>query len=143
MAEDLLDPLRRPRVDLLGVLEGRRRELEEAAGDVLVLLGGLDDPEDLLEDAPVRGEGLVAPRLAPLDPQGDPWTLFPTPGEFPFEGIDPQWGAYFRIALPGSESPRYSNSPATIDTFPASLGFIIHKGDTKEPGPDQLPPSSL
>ena len=87
------------------------------------------------DDNNYTGWGL---HLFPLDPQGDPWTLFPTPGEFPFEGIDPQWGAYFRIALPGSESPRYSNSPATIDTFPASLGFIIHKGDTKDPGPDQV-----
>ena len=64
--------------------------------------------------------------------------MFPTPGEFPFEGIDPQWGAYFRIALPGSESPRYSNNPPPIDTFPTALGFIIHKGDTKDPGPDQV-----
>jgi pullulanase len=76
--------------------------------------------------------------LFPLDPSGDPWTLFPTPGEFPYEGIDPQWGAYFRVALPGSESPRYSNNPAAINTFPASLGFIIHKGDLKDPGPDQV-----
>ena len=37
--------------------------------------------------------------------QGDAWTLFPTPGEFPYEGIDPVWGAYVRIALPGSASP--------------------------------------
>ena len=87
------------------------------------------------EDNNYTGWGL---HLFPLDPPGDAWTVFPTPGEFPFEGIDPQWGAYFRIALPGSESPRYSNSPATIDTFPASLGFIIHKGDTKDPGPDQV-----
>ena len=87
------------------------------------------------EDNNYTGWGL---HLFPLDPPGDPWTLFPTPGEFPFEGIDPQWGAYFRIALPGSETPRYSNAPDTIDTFPASLGFIIHKGDTKDPGPDQV-----
>jgi pullulanase len=75
--------------------------------------------------------------LFPLDPAGDAWTAFPTPGEFPFEGIDPQYGAYFRIALPGSESPRYSNSPDPITTFPTVLGFIIHKGDSKDPGTDQ------
>jgi len=87
------------------------------------------------DDNNYTGWGL---HLFPLDPPGDAWTLFPTPGEFPFEGIDPQWGAYFRIALPGSENPRYSNNPATIDTFPAALGFIIHKGDIKDPGPDQV-----
>jgi len=87
------------------------------------------------DDNNYTGWGL---HLFPLDPPGDAWTKFATPGEFPFEGIDPQWGAYFRIALPGSESPRYSNNPATIDTFPAALGFIIHKGDTKDPGPDQV-----
>jgi pullulanase len=87
------------------------------------------------DDNNYTGWGL---HLFPLDPPGDAWTVFPTPGEFPYEGIDPVWGAYFRIALPGSESPRYSNNPATIDTFPASLGFIIHKGDTKDPGPDQV-----
>jgi len=76
--------------------------------------------------------------LFPLDPPGDAWTKFPTPGEFPFEGIDPQWGAYYRIALPGQENPRYSNNPPAIDTFPAALGFIIHKGDAKDPGPDQV-----
>ncbi len=87
------------------------------------------------DDNNYTGWGL---HLFPLDPPGDAWTVFPTPGEFPYEGIDPVWGAYFRIALPGSESPRYSNSPPAIDTFPASLGFIIHKGDTKDPGPDQV-----
>jgi pullulanase len=87
------------------------------------------------DDNNYTGWGL---HLFPLDPPGDAWTVFPTPGEFPYEGIDPVWGAYFRIALPGSESPRYSNNPATIDTFPASLGFIIHKGDLKDPGPDQV-----
>jgi pullulanase len=76
--------------------------------------------------------------LFPLEPSGDSWTLFPTPGEFPYEGIDPQYGAYFRIALPGQESPRYSNNPDSIDTFPEALGFIIHKGDQKDPGPDQV-----
>ena len=86
------------------------------------------------DDGNYTGWGL---HLFPTDPAGDAWTLFPTPGEFPYEGIDPVWGAYFRIALPGSESPRYSNSPPTIDTFPTVLGFIIHKGDTKDPGTDQ------
>jgi len=78
--------------------------------------------------------------LFPLDPPGDPWTLFPTPGEYRFEGIDPQWGAYFRIVLPGNEAAgnEYSNNPDPIDTFPAALGFIIHKGDVKDPGPDQV-----
>ncbi len=60
------------------------------------------------DDGNYTGWGL---HLFPLDPPGDAWTLFPTPGEFPFEGIDPQWGAYFRIALPGKENPRYSNNP--------------------------------
>ncbi len=87
------------------------------------------------DDGNYTGWGL---HLFPLDPPGDAWTLFPTPGEFPFEGIDPQWGAYFRIALPGKENPRYSNNPPAIDTFPAALGFIIHKGDIKDPGPDQV-----
>ncbi|MFO7672946.1 MAG: hypothetical protein R6V74_04490, partial [Lutibacter sp.] len=55
--------------------------------------------------------------------------VFPEPG-FTLNGsigfLDfVQWGAYFRIALAGSENPRYSNNPDTIDTFPTSLGFII------------------
>ena len=75
--------------------------------------------------------------LFPTDPAGDAWTKFPTPGEFPFEGIDPQYGAYYRIALPGKETPRYSTAPPAIDTFPKTLGFIIHKGDLKDPGSDQ------
>ena len=87
------------------------------------------------DDGNYTGWGL---HLFPLDPPGDAWTKFQTPGEFPFEGIDPQWGAYFRIALPGKESPRYSNNPPAIDTFPNRLGFIIHKGDTKDPGTDQV-----
>jgi pullulanase len=78
--------------------------------------------------------------LFPLDPSGPAWTLFPTPGEFRPEAIDEQWGACFRIVLPGREpaTNRYSNSPDPIDTFPAALGFIIHNGDTKDPGPDQV-----
>ncbi len=73
--------------------------------------------------------------LFPTDPSGDSWTKWEA--AFPFEGIDPQFGAYFRIALPGKESPKYSNNPAATSTFPKTLGFIIHKGDTKDPGPDQ------
>jgi pullulanase len=87
------------------------------------------------DDGAYTGWGL---HLFPLDPPGDAWTKFPTPGEFPFEGIDPQWGAYFRIALPGKETPRYSNNPPAMDTFPNRLGFIIHKGDVKDPGSDQV-----
>ena len=77
--------------------------------------------------------------LFPKDPQGDSWTVFPTPGEYDYEGIDPVYGAYFRIVLPGKELPgnEYSNNPADLDTFPNVLGFIIHKGDEKDPGPDQ------
>ena len=74
--------------------------------------------------------------LFPLDPPGDSWTTWEAP--YAYEGIDPQYGAYFRIALPGAASPAYSNSPAAITSFPAALGFIIHKGDLKDPGPDQV-----
>jgi pullulanase len=78
--------------------------------------------------------------LFPLEPPGPAWTVFPTPGEFKPETIDDEWGACFRIVLPGREpaNNRYSNNPAPIDTFPTALGFIIHKGDTKDPGPDQV-----
>ena len=61
----------RARVDLVGVLEGRGRELEESARDVLVLLGLLDDPEDLLEHDAVRRESAVDLRLAVLDAPRD------------------------------------------------------------------------
>jgi pullulanase len=84
-------------------------------------------------DATYSGWGL---HLFPLDPATGDWTLY-AGGEFPYEGIDPEWGAYFRIALPGQESPAYSANPDPLDTFPNVLGFIIHKGDEKDPGPDQ------
>jgi pullulanase len=72
-----------------------------------------------------------------LFPAGlDSWTTWEAP--YAYEGIDPQYGAYFRIALPGVASPAYSNNPAAITEFPQSLGFIIHNGDTKDPGPDQF-----
>jgi pullulanase-type alpha-1,6-glucosidase len=84
-------------------------------------------------DATYSGWGL---HLFPLDPASPAWTVF-SGGEFPYEGIDPQWGAYFRIALPGNETPPYSAAPAPLAQFPNVLGFIIHKGDEKDPGPDQ------
>ena len=71
-----------------------------------------------------------------IDPATGDWTAWTDP--HPYEGIDPLYGAYFRIALPGKESPSYSNNPAAVTTFPAVLGFIIHQGDTKDPGPDQV-----
>ncbi|MGB5103934.1 MAG: pullulanase-type alpha-1,6-glucosidase [Steroidobacteraceae bacterium] len=74
--------------------------------------------------------------LFPTDPAGDAWTTWEAP--FPYEGVDPQYGAYFRIALPGEESPAYSANPPDSDTFPTALGFIIHKADVKDPGPDQV-----
>jgi pullulanase len=73
--------------------------------------------------------------LFPQDPATVEWTTWAQP--HPFEGVDPVWGAYFRIALPGKESPKYSGNPPSLDAFPNRLGFIIHKGDTKDPGPDQ------
>ncbi len=73
--------------------------------------------------------------LFPQDPATPEWTLWAQP--HPFEGVDPVWGAYFRIALPGKENPKYSANPPTLDAFPNRLGFIIHKGDIKDPGPDQ------
>ena len=69
--EDRLDAVRRARVDLVGLLERGRGELQEAAGDVLVLLGRLDDLQDLVEDDAVRREGAVDLRLAVLDAAGD------------------------------------------------------------------------
>jgi len=75
--------------------------------------------------------------LFPLDPATGEWTTWESP--FPREPIiDPVWGAYFRIALPGKESPKYSANPAALTTFPKALGFIIHKADVKDPGPDQV-----
>ena len=38
--------------------------------------------------------------LFPKDPAGDSWTTWAAP--YAYEGIDPQYGAYFRIALPGA-----------------------------------------
>jgi len=73
--------------------------------------------------------------LFPQDPATGEWTTWPEP--HPYEGVDPVWGAYFRIALPGKESPAYSANPADLSEFPNRLGFIIHNGDTKDPGPDQ------
>ncbi len=54
------------------------------------------------------------------------------------EGVDPLYGAYFRITLPQNAVPPYSNAPGALATFPNVLGMIIHKGDTKDPGPDQF-----
>jgi pullulanase len=86
-------------------------------------------------DGVYTGWGL---HLFPTDPATGAWTQFPTPGEFPFEGIDPEFGAYFRITLPQFASPPYSNAPGALEAFPNVLGFIIHKGDTKDPGDDQF-----
>jgi pullulanase-type alpha-1,6-glucosidase len=74
--------------------------------------------------------------LFPQDPATGEWTTWAAP--HPVEGVDPLWGAYFRVALPGKESPKYSANPAALDTFPKALGFIIHKADVKDPGPDQV-----
>lgn len=86
------------------------------------------------EDNNYTGWGL---HLFPTDPAGDSWTQFPTPGEYLPAGVDPQFGAYFRIGLPGAIT-NYSNNPPAITTFPNVLGFIIHKGNDKDPGPDQF-----
>jgi pullulanase len=74
--------------------------------------------------------------LFPQDPATGEWTTWAAP--HPIEGVDPLWGAYFRVALPGKESPKYSANPTALDTFPKALGFIIHKADVKDPGPDQV-----
>ncbi|MBT8135717.1 MAG: pullulanase-type alpha-1,6-glucosidase [Gammaproteobacteria bacterium] len=83
------------------------------------------------------------------------WTYFSLPeglenppeaAEYPPAGVDPQLGAYFIIALPGSDrlTEPYSRCVDTsvegcdLDAFPESLGFLIHKGDSKDPGPDQF-----
>jgi pullulanase len=71
-----------------------------------------------------------------LFPTGLPdWTLF-NPGLCVFQGVDPVFGAYFRITLP--PNPCYDANPPAHAIFPAELGFIIHKGDEKDPGPDQF-----
>ncbi len=65
------------------------------------------------DDGKYAGWGV---HLFPLDPATEAWTTWPSP--HPFEGIDPVWGAYFRVALPGSESPKYSANPAALDDLP-------------------------
>jgi pullulanase len=71
-----------------------------------------------------------------LFPTGSPdWTLF-SPGLCAFQGVDPVFGAYFRITLP--PNPCYDANPPALGEFPAQLGFIIHKGAEKDPGPDQF-----
>jgi len=86
-------------------------------------------------DGNYTGFGL---HLFPTDPAGPSWTNFPTPGEYLPEGIDDTYGAFFRIGLPQNVSPAYSANPGPVAEFPTVLGFIIHKGDTKDPGPDQF-----
>ncbi|MEM9056601.1 MAG: pullulanase-type alpha-1,6-glucosidase [Pseudomonadota bacterium] len=85
-------------------------------------------------DDDYEGYGL---HLFPED--AEPWTVFEN-GEYPFAGIDEEYGAYFIIALPGSErlTAPYSNSPTPVERFPERLGFVIHRGTEKDPGPDQL-----
>ncbi|HEX7374351.1 MAG TPA: pullulanase-type alpha-1,6-glucosidase, partial [Steroidobacteraceae bacterium] len=73
--------------------------------------------------------------LFPKDPAGADWTTWA--GPLTAEGVDPVYGAYFRIQLPQNKTPAYSNNPPAAATFPNVLGFIIHKGDTKDPGSDQ------
>jgi pullulanase-type alpha-1,6-glucosidase len=87
------------------------------------------------DDNSYTGWGL---HLFPLTPSTPVWTNFPTPGEYLFEGIDPTYGAYYRIGLPQDVSPPYSADPPDLAAFPTELGFIIHKGDQKDPGPDQV-----
>ncbi len=89
----------------------------------------------LRPDGNYTGWGL---HLFPVQPASEAWTEFATPGEYLPEGIDPVYGAYFRIGLPQDVSPPYSADPADVADFPAVRGFIIHKGDAKDPGPDQF-----
>jgi len=86
-------------------------------------------------DGEYDGWGL---HLFPVTPAGPAWTEFATPGEYLSEGIDPVYGAYYRIGLPQNTNPPYSADPDDVAEFPEVLGFIIHKGDTKDPGPDQF-----
>ncbi|MDJ0928762.1 MAG: pullulanase-type alpha-1,6-glucosidase [Gammaproteobacteria bacterium] len=86
-------------------------------------------------DGNYAGWGL---HLFPTDPAGPSWTDFPTPGEYLPAGIDETLGAYFYIRLPQDASPPYSANPDPVAEFPNVLGFIIHRGDDKDPGPDQF-----
>ncbi|MEJ2515983.1 MAG: pullulanase-type alpha-1,6-glucosidase [Gammaproteobacteria bacterium] len=71
-----------------------------------------------------------------LFPTGSPdWTNF-NPGLCTVAGVDPVLGGYFLIRLP--PQPCYDANPPALDTFPEEMGFIIHKGDEKDPGPDQF-----
>ncbi len=71
-----------------------------------------------------------------LFPTGLPgWTNF-NPGLCVVEGVDAQLGGFFRITLPPNDC--YDANPPALDTFPEELGFIIHRGDEKDPGPDQF-----
>lgn len=88
----------------------------------------------LRPDGNYTGWGL---HLFPVQPATGDWTVF-TGGEYFSQGVDPVYGAYFRIRLPQNASPPYSNDPASLATFPEVLGLIIHKGDLKDPGPDQF-----
>ena len=71
--------------------------------------------------------------LFPVSPATPAWTIWT--GAYGYEGVDPNYGAYFRITLP--PNPGYSATPAALTQFPDDLGFIIHSGETKDPGPDQ------
>jgi pullulanase len=69
--------------------------------------------------------------LFPKDPATPAWTTWEAP-LLP-EGIDPEYGAYFRITLPQDANPAYSANPGALEAFPVVLGFIIHNGDAKDP----------
>ncbi|MDH3646099.1 MAG: pullulanase-type alpha-1,6-glucosidase, partial [Gammaproteobacteria bacterium] len=119
-------------------------------GSGVPLTSGL--PEIALDDNEVilyykRGDDIYDGWGLHLFPITTPdWTEFPTPGEYTYEGIDPVLGAYFIIGLPGSDrlTEPYSRCTDTsvegcdLTAFPESLGFIIHKGNSKDPGPDQF-----
>jgi pullulanase len=83
-----------------------------------------------------RDDGIYDGWTVHLFPTGSPdWTLF-SPGLCAFQGVDPTFGAWFRITLP--PNPCYDANPPALAAFPEQLGFIIHKGDEKDPGPDQF-----
>ena len=114
--------------------------LFEGSGQVATNLPAVPGADEVIlyykrPDGNYTGFGL---HLFPLDPAGPSWTNFNTPGEYLPEGIDETYGAYFRIGLPQNVSPAYSANPGPAAAFPTVLGFIIHKGDTKDPGPDQF-----